>query len=187
MSAAAMKLRDYRSEDLDTIASIEQQCFPSAIAFRRDSLIKMLYADSHAIIAEAPDREIAGFAVYRKVNRVTGSLLTLDVLPQHRRQGLGSQLVAACTERLERIGVEKLQLRVALNNHEAQALYERLGLRRLRIDRAFYRDGSDALVLETLPWARSWAPDAIWTRFREGVRHYRVTGKLRRLPNGDRS
>jgi ribosomal protein S18 acetylase RimI-like enzyme len=187
MLAAAMKLRDYRSEDLDTIASIEQQCFPPAIAFSRDSLSKTLRTDAGAIVAETPAADIAGFAVYRKVNRVTGSLLTLDVLPLHRRQGLGSQLVAACTERLERMGVEKLQLRVALDNHEAQALYERLGLRRLRIDRAFYRDGSDALVLETPPWAMSWSPDAIWTRFREQVRHYRVTGKLRRLPNGDRS
>lgn len=180
-----MTLRDYRSEDLDTITSIEQQCFPPAIAFGRDSLSRMLHVDVCAIVAETPDADIAGFAIYRKVSRVTGSLLTLDVLPQHRRQGLGSQLVAACAERLERMGVEKMQLRVALDNHKAQALYERLGLRRLRIDRAFYRDGIDALVLETPPWARSWAPDAIWTRFREGVRHYRVTGNLRGLPNGE--
>lgn len=179
-----MTLRDYRSEDLDTIALIEQECFPPGIAFGRDSLSKTLGGDACAIVAETAEAKIAGFAIYRKVSRVTGSLLTLDVLPQHRRQGLGSRLVAACMERLERMGVEKLQLRVALDNHEAQALYEQLGLRRLHIDRAFYRDGSDALVLETAPWARSWAPDAIWTRFRERVRHYRVTGNLRGLPNG---
>ena len=160
--SAAMELREYRREDLDAIASIERECFPPVIAFSRDSLGKVLETDARAIVAEVAEGEIAGFAVYRKVNRVTGSLLTLDVLPAYRRRGLGTRLVAACTERLEQLGVEKLQLRVALDNHEAQALYERLGLRRLRIDRAFYRDGSDALVLETPAWARSWRPGAVW-------------------------
>lgn len=175
-----MTLRDYRSTDLRTLSSIEQQCFPPEIAASPEALHRMLQTDAHAIVAETPEGDIAGFAVYRKVNRVTGSLATLDVLPQYRRQGIGSQLVSASIERLKLLGVEKLQLRVGIDNLAAQALYDRLGFIRLRADRAFYPDGSDGFVFETPHWTRSWSPAAVWTRFREQLRHYRVTGKLGR-------
>ena len=176
-----MKLRDYRPADLASISRIEQECFPAAVASSRETLEKMLNGFSSAIVAEAEGGKLGGFVVYRKVNRVTGSLLTLDVLPEHRRRGLGSRLVSAAKERLAEMGAEKIQLRVSTDNTAAQAMYEKLDFRRVRVDAAFYRDGSDAWVLETMPWAWSWNPAAMWTRIRERVRHFRVTGRLQRF------
>jgi ribosomal-protein-alanine N-acetyltransferase len=177
-----MNLRDYQPADLETISRIEQQCFPSTIAADRESLEKMLSGYASAIVVEAHGGNVVAFVIFRKVNRVTGSLLSLDVLPSHRRQGLGMHLVSAAKQRLAEMGVEKLRLRVAVDNAAALAMYRKIDFRRLRVDRAFYRDGSDAYMLETAPWKCSWHPAAVWTRIRERVRHYRVTGRLRRLP-----
>ena len=174
-----MKLRDYRPADLASISRIEQECFPAAVASSRETLERMLNGSASAIVAETEGGELGGFVIYRKVNRVTGSLLTLDVLPDHRRRGLGGRFVSAAKERLAEMGAEKIQLRVSTDNTAAQAMYEKLDFRRLRVDAAFYRDGSDAWVLETMPW--SWNPAAVWTRLREWVRHFRVTGRLRRF------
>lgn len=176
-----MKLRDYRPADLASISGIEQECFPAAVASSREALESMLSGSASAIVAEAEGGKLGGFVVYRKVNRVTGSLLTLDVLPEHRRRGLGGRLVSAAKQRLAEMGAEKIQLRVSTDNTAAQAMYEKLNFRRVRVDAAFYRDGSDAWVLESMPWAWSWNPAAVWTRVREWVRHFRVPGRLRRF------
>jgi len=182
-----MKLRDYRPADLASISRIEQECFPAAVASSRETLERMLNGPASAIVAEAEGGKLGGFVVYRKVNRVTGSLLTLDVLPEYRGRGLGGRLVAAAKERLAEMGAEKIQLRVSTDNTAAQAMYEKLDFQRVRVDAAFYPDGSDACVLETVPWARSWNPAAVWTRIRERVRHFRVTGRLRRFQEGSDS
>ena len=182
-----MKLRDYRPADLASISRIEQECFPAAVASSRETLERMLNGSASAIVAETPSGELAGFVVYGKVNRVTGSVLTLDVLPEQRRQGLGARLVSAAREKLAEMGVEKIRLRVSADNAAAQAMYEKLEFRQVRVDRAFYEDGSDALVLETLPWAWSLNPAAVWTRLRERVRHFRVTGRLRRFQERNQS
>ncbi|MDA1312269.1 MAG: N-acetyltransferase [Acidobacteria bacterium] len=182
-----MKLRDYRPADLESISCIEQKCFPAAVASSRETLQRMLSGSASAIVAETPGGELGGFVVYRKVNRVTGSLLTLDVLPEHRRRGLGGRLVSAAKERLAEMGVEKIRLRVSTDNAAAQVMYERLDFRRVRRDQAFYQDGSDAWVLETMPWAWSLNPAAVWTRMRERLRHFRVTGRLRRFQERDQS
>jgi ribosomal protein S18 acetylase RimI-like enzyme len=52
---------------------------------------------------------------------------SLRVHPHFRGAGIGSRLVRACEEYSRRKGHERISLSVALDNHRARRLYERLG------------------------------------------------------------
>jgi ribosomal-protein-alanine N-acetyltransferase len=54
-------------------------------------------------------------------------LLSLGVVPAHRRQGAASALIDAVVERVQGEGVKRLLLEVAEDNDEAQRLYARFG------------------------------------------------------------
>ncbi|MEV5894539.1 GNAT family N-acetyltransferase [Nonomuraea fuscirosea] len=56
------------------------------------------------------------------------ALLThLEVLPAHRNEGIGSELMGVAEERLFSMGYKRVALGVGLDNRDAQRLYERRG------------------------------------------------------------
>jgi ribosomal protein S18 acetylase RimI-like enzyme len=60
-------------------------------------------------------------------------LQTLAVLPEHRGQGIGTQLVEAAFARLRALGVTEIEVATLANNAGAQRFYERLGLLRFAV------------------------------------------------------
>jgi len=93
----------------------------------------------------------AGFALYRAVAG-EAELLTISVMPDARREGLGAGLLAACEEGAKIAGAERLFLEVAEGNAAARALYDRNGYRECGRRKGYYQrlDGSrgDAVVME---------------------------------------
>lgn len=73
-------------------------------------------------------------------------VLSVVVHPDARRQGLGRQLMQAARAAWAERGVERAFLEVRRDNVPAIALYEGLGWTRAGERRAYYRDGTDALV-----------------------------------------
>lgn len=70
---------------------------------------------------------------------------TLGVLPEYRRQGLGSRLLQVCEKELP---VSRVRLSVRAANHPAIHMYTRSGYRQHGVWKRYYSDGEDALVLE---------------------------------------
>jgi ribosomal-protein-alanine N-acetyltransferase len=80
-----------------------------------------------------------------------GEILTLAVVPEARRQGLGKALVeAACAAAVSR-GAAAMRLEVAEDNAAARALYAKLGFEEVGRRRDYYtRDGGasvDAVIM----------------------------------------
>lgn len=88
----------------------------------------------------------AGFAMLRCVAG-EAEVLTLCTLPEYRRQGLAAQLVAWCLAHAGTQKAEDVFLEVSVNNPAAQKLYAQAGFKPKGQRRAYYPDGSDALVL----------------------------------------
>lgn len=92
----------------------------------------------------------AGFALYR-VAADEAELLTVSVVPEARRAGLGRALLAASEEGARRAGAVRLFLEVGAANAPARALYTGAGYREVGRRAGYYRlpDGGrdDALVL----------------------------------------
>lgn len=78
-------------------------------------------------------------------------ILTLAVAPQHRRQGLGADLVKRLHSSAKAAGADRIFLEVSAENQPAQALYAKLGYDQVGRRPRYYqaRDGQrfDALIL----------------------------------------
>jgi ribosomal-protein-alanine N-acetyltransferase len=92
-----------------------------------------------------------GFALFRAVAD-EAELLTISVMPEVQRGGIGAELLAACGEGARSAGAARMFLEVAEGNLAARALYDRAGYRECGRRRGYYQrpDGSrdDALVME---------------------------------------
>jgi GNAT superfamily N-acetyltransferase len=82
------------------------------------------------LVAETDEGDVVGFAL-GKLDDHPGiaSLTDIYVSPGSRRQGAARQLIREVATRLRERGAKALTLEVALENGNARAAYERLGLR----------------------------------------------------------
>jgi len=149
-------IRPYRAADFDRLWEIDQACFPPGISYSQMELSGFITRrNAITLVAEpaASDHQppaaggVAAFAVaqpYRK----SGRILTLDVLPEVRRSGLGSRLMLQCEARLQARGCSEIYLETAVDNDAALKLYHKLGYRILRTLPGYYHaHGLDAFLM----------------------------------------
>jgi ribosomal-protein-alanine N-acetyltransferase len=74
-------------------------------------------------------------------------ILTVAVVPERRQQGVGGRLVNAAATEARTRGAARLILEVSTRNPAARGLYQRLGFAQVGRRRAYYADGSDALIM----------------------------------------
>jgi ribosomal-protein-alanine N-acetyltransferase len=144
MSSPALRIRDFRPEDFETIYEIDQICFPADIAFsRKDFVFCFSHPKSIAFLAEERSG-VAGFVLARIENRSSAHVLTLDVVPEMRGRGVGMQLMNRLHETLQEQGIRVSLLEVGIQNIRAQRLYEKLGYEVQGLLRGYYRGREDA-------------------------------------------
>jgi ribosomal-protein-alanine N-acetyltransferase len=95
------------------------------------------------------DQELVGFALALGLGEVC-EILTLGVVPEHRRDGTGSALLASICDEARRRRAQGVFLEVAADNIAARALYAGFGFVQSSLRRNYYRRAAgpgDALVL----------------------------------------
>jgi [ribosomal protein S18]-alanine N-acetyltransferase len=157
-------VREYRAEDFDVVWAIDQTCFPPGISYSRQELkFYLRRPGSFALVAEnadglnasnvksgpatAPAASIAGFIVAEAGGRGSGHIITIDVIGNARRSGVGSLLLSAAEERLNAAGCRTVALETAVDNLSALSFYKRHGYSVTRTFPRYYSNGVDALVL----------------------------------------
>jgi ribosomal-protein-alanine N-acetyltransferase len=152
-------LREFLPKDLKELSEIDQQCFPPGIAYDRRELASYIQrGDALTLVAEAapcrPENygitgsaRIVGFIVVHKLKRGIGHVITIDVLPQAQRTGLGSQLMAQAEGKLQAAGCHSMYLEVAVNNLAAIQFYKRHGYFVLKTIPRYYQGELDALLM----------------------------------------
>lgn len=145
------RIRQAAREDLDALFALDQVCFRSGIAYSKTELKYFLF-HPHSISLVANDASgIAGFAIAEvrmEGGRCAGHIVTIDVDPAQRRQGVGQLLMDALTERCRAAGAVLLRLEVAVDNEAAIAFYKLLGFVETGRIRRFYMGRLDALTME---------------------------------------
>ncbi len=92
--------------------------------------------------------QILGFLVATTRRDGTGHVITIDVLPDARRLGIGSKLLSAAEERLRKLECHSVSLETAVDNRSALLFYKRHQYFTLKTVPRYYSNGVDALVLQ---------------------------------------
>jgi ribosomal-protein-alanine N-acetyltransferase len=150
-------LRDGRSSDLDTLWRIDQACFPPGISYSRLELaVYMRRPGAFTLVAEQARARtksfgdqpgtILGFLVSQTEAKKTGHIVTIDVVGNARRAGVGSKLISAAEERLRAAKIESVYLETMVSNLSAIEFYKRHGYEVVRTEERYYPNGADAFV-----------------------------------------
>jgi len=158
-------LRDFREEDFEALWQIDQQCFVPGMAYSRGELGAYIRREgSFTVVAQPVSTEgqaprssgvpftrssaIVGFIIAEVNRRGIGHIISIDVVPQFRRSGLGSKLLGEAENRLEMFACRAVVLETAVDNGAAVAFYKRHRYGVVRIVPRYYVNGVDALIFE---------------------------------------
>lgn len=131
--------------DLNGLRHLEQICFPQDAWPLWDLIGVLTFSNVFRIKATANGQMVGFIAADLHRSENLAWIATVGVLPEYRRQGIGSALLVAVEEQ---IGVSSIRLSVRVSNRPALNLYDRLGYHRYGTWPHYYADGEDALVLE---------------------------------------
>ena len=105
----------------------------------------MKRAGSFTLIAE-DDEQILGFIV-AECRRKNGHIITIDVIAEARRTGVGSSLLDAAEKHLLQAGVATVALETPVNNAAAIRFYKQKGYFVEKTAAGYYSGQLDALVM----------------------------------------
>ena len=132
-----MTLRRAVEEDVEVLVALEQQLFGTdawSAASVRDEVLA-----GRVVVAADPD--VRGYVVTRPAGDAV-DLMRIGVAPSSRRRGLARALLGSVTSDV------RMLLEVSADNAGALAFYAAEGFVEIARRRRYYRDGSDAVVME---------------------------------------
>ena len=145
---APARLRVAGADESETLSALHGRCFDEA--WRADFIERVIKrGHSFALIAVDPDGREIGFAMVRQTAD-EAELLSIGVLDDIRKSGIGARLLAGVTDRVRSAGANYLFLEVAEDNLAARTLSARAGFRQTGRRKAYYEVGDqriDALTL----------------------------------------
>lgn len=152
-NSPVVNLRRYQSQDFDRLLEIDTACFVEGIAYSERELRYFLRQPSSIkLVGEDEKRNIQGFIIadhfrVRRSQERMGRIITIDVLPEARRTGLGSRLMLAAEEELKKLGCGHVSLETAVDNFAALHFYKKHGYTGLKILPRYYLNSIDALLM----------------------------------------
>ena len=154
----AVTLRSYEPHDFAALHRLDQSCFPAGISYSKTTLHYFLTISSADCIVAVDGARIAGF-VLTEENPPLAHIITLDVAETHRRQGVGTALLAESERNLSLRGVRSILLETAIDNEPAVAFWKRHGYRIEAVLKRYYLRRLDAYEMrKKLPVTGTSAP-----------------------------
>ena len=141
-----ISLRPFAASDFETIYEIDQVCYPPQIAYsRREIRWYMRLPQAEVTVAEV-ENTIAGFILTACFEN-TGHIVTIDVLPEFRRAGVGERLLHAAETSLARRGAREIELETAIDNQPAIQFWKKHGYLTCGILQNYYPGGLAAYAM----------------------------------------
>jgi ribosomal-protein-alanine N-acetyltransferase len=149
LASTDLHLRPYRRTDLDAIFRLDEVCFDQRFRFSRAVMRRFADAPNACTTVAEESGQLVGFCMLH-VNHTraesSGYIVTLDVEPNYRRQGLATKLMHAVEVQALNAGCSVMTLHVFQENEGAIRFYERDGYLLDGEAKDFYGRGVDALV-----------------------------------------
>ena len=145
-------LEDIPIRLLDTLYKIEKQCFKKE-AFSKQQISYLLTDYNSISFAAYVNGELAGFIISRidiERSQSTGHILTIEVIPQHRRKGIAQKLLCEVENTVKQKGAKECRLEVREDNTAALNLYQKLGYKKIAKLDNYYPTAHGLYLLKTL-------------------------------------
>jgi ribosomal-protein-alanine N-acetyltransferase len=122
--------------DVAVAAAVHASCFDDG--WSEAALAEILAMPGCAGALALADDQPIGFVVVLGV-AADAEIITLGVVPEFRRRGIGGRLLAWASDRSRGAGCRRLLLEVAEDNPAARALYGKLGFSQVGRRPSYYR------------------------------------------------
>ncbi len=150
------RIRNAREEDLEYVKMINYKTLPENYPSYFFHDLWSRYGKSF-YVAETIDGRIVGYVMcrvelkpgfFKKFLVRSGHIVSIAVLKDHRRRGLGYALMVYAMKSLyEEYNCGETFLEVRVTNNPAINLYTKLGYRIVKVIHHYYLDGEDAYVM----------------------------------------
>jgi len=150
------EIREVTPKDLDDVIKVNRENLPENYP---PYFFKMHYERfPRAFLVAESQGEVVGYIMCRveegglftvkKPFGRQGHIISIAVVPRMRRKGVGTSLMREAMKALKDIyKVDEYYLEVRVSNTPAISLYEKLGFKKIRVLRGYYRDGEDAYLM----------------------------------------
>jgi ribosomal-protein-alanine N-acetyltransferase len=148
-------LRKFSLNDLQSVMQINRVCLPEN--YTDFFFVDLFHRFPELFIVAENAGEVVGYIMCRLETGLSnlglgglvkkGHVVSVAVLPQHRRHGVGEALVTRAFEAVKLYNAKQCYLEVRVSNDEAIRLYKKLGFEVTRTMRGYYADGEDAYLM----------------------------------------
>jgi ribosomal-protein-alanine N-acetyltransferase len=147
-------LREFKPEDLDAVALINKVCLPEN--YSPSFFLEHYYENPRIFLVAEVDNRVVGYNMCRiefgLSNLKTafakrGHVISIAVLSDFRRMGIGRALMEEGLKRVKDGGANEMYLEVRISNNPAIDLYKDLGFSVNKISEGYYRDGENAYIM----------------------------------------
>ncbi|MGD8545409.1 MAG: ribosomal protein S18-alanine N-acetyltransferase [Candidatus Bathyarchaeota archaeon] len=148
-------LRKFMMSDLKRVKYINHLCLPEN--YTDNFFVDLHHRFPETFIVAEEDKEIVGYIMCRIETGLSiinfhglikkGHIVSVAVLPEYRRKGLGQALVNEAMENMKLYKVKQCYLEVRKSNMPAIDLYKNLDFNISRTIRGYYADGEDAYLM----------------------------------------
>ncbi|MEM3696498.1 MAG: ribosomal protein S18-alanine N-acetyltransferase [Candidatus Bathyarchaeia archaeon] len=149
------KLRKFTMNDLQKVMHINRVCLPEN--YTDYFFIELYQRFPETFIVAEENGEVVGYIMCRIELGLSnfgfsgllkkGHIVSVAVLHQYRRKGIGKALVAQALENMRIYNAKQCFLEVRVTNTPAIELYKKLGFEITRTIHGYYSDGEDAYVM----------------------------------------
>jgi len=141
-------------EEIMELVHLDGLCFEPPICYNYRDMTNYVRRKGAILIRKRKGKKLIAFCLGDSSG---GNIITVDVHPDYRRQGLGRQLLSEMLGRFRALGISKAVSQIAIDNIPSLRLHKSLGFEIRHILYGYYPDGSGAfeLVLPLTPECKS--------------------------------
>jgi len=148
-------LRPFKLADLEQVTNINRVCLPENYTnfffmdlYERFPETFIVAEESGEAIGYIMCRIEMGLSSFQRLGIAKkGHVISIAVLPEYRRQGVGYALVKEAMRAMLHSKTKECFLEVRVSNTPAVNLYKKMGFKIIRTIGGYYADGEDAYVV----------------------------------------
>jgi ribosomal-protein-alanine N-acetyltransferase len=138
-------IRRFTPEDFQEIVEIEEEAFSE-----HNSLVYMSFYEmvGDGFLVAVQDGKVVGYIVGYRSAENEGHVFSIGVRKEYQGRGIGTELIHAICDIFIANGLKYARLEVRKSNMRAQKLYRSIGFVPCWIEKKYYSDGEDGMVMK---------------------------------------